>query len=280
MKTLLVPVARHTLLDSVLDTAVLAARRFDASIEGFGLRPALAEYVPVDMVGGMTWVRDEETDLVEARDCGGLFTAAMDRHGVARDSADAGRSGPRYRWRPDAPPGDGFLAQHARLFNATIVGRPGSGEGTPRMTTLEAVLFESGRPLIIAPPTTPASIGETVMIAWNGSTETARTVAFAAPFLRAASRIEVLGVDAGMVPGPSAEEMAAALNREGLSAQGRTLAAGRRAVGEVFLTEAEAIGCDLLVKGAYTQSRLRQMIFGGATAHVLAAAEVPVLMAN
>ncbi len=280
MKTLLVPVARHTLLDSVLDTAVLTAHRFDASIEGFGLRPALAEYVPVDMVGGMTWVRDEETDLVEARDCGGLFTAAMDRHGVSRDSADAGRTGPRYRWRPDAPPGDGFLAQHARLFNATIVGRPGSGEGTPRMTTLEAVLFESGRPLIIAPPTTPASIGETVMIAWNGSTETARTVAFAAPFLRAASRIEVLGVDAGMVPGPSAEEMAAALNREGLSAQGRTLAAGRRAVGEVFLTEAEAIGCDLLVKGAYTQSRLRQMIFGGATSHILAHATMPVLMAH
>ncbi|TGD95852.1 universal stress protein [Methylobacterium nonmethylotrophicum] len=280
MKTLLVPVARHTLLDSVLDTAVLTARRFGASIEGFGLRPALAEYVPVDMVGGMTWVRDEETDLVEARDCGGLFAAAMERHGIARDSADIGKNGPRWRWLPDAAPGDGFLAQHARLFAATVVGRPGSGENAPRMTTLEAVLFESGRPLVIAPPTAPASIGETVVIAWNGSTETARAVAFAAPFLRAATRIEVLGVDAGMVPGPSAEELAAALNREGLSAQGRTLAAGRRTAGEIFLTEAEAIGCDLLVKGAYTQSRLRQMIFGGATSHILAHATMPVLMAH
>ncbi|AWN46172.1 universal stress protein [Methylobacterium terrae] len=280
MKTLLVPVARHTLLDSVLDTAVLMARRFGASIEGFGLRPALAEYVPVDMVGGMTWVRDEETDLVEARDCGGLFTAAMERHAIARDSADAARTGPRWRWLPDAPPGDGYLAQHARLFGATIVGRPGGGEGAPRMTTLEAVLFESGRPLVIAPPTPPGSIGETVVIAWNGSTETARAVAFAAPFLRQATRIEVLGVDAGMVPGPSAEELAAALNREGLSAQGRTLAAGRRTPGEIFLTEAQEIGCDLLVKGAYTQSRLRQMIFGGATSHILAHATMPVLMAH
>ncbi|GJD50238.1 hypothetical protein OPKNFCMD_2975 [Methylobacterium crusticola] len=280
MKTLLVPVARHALLDSVLETAVLTARRFDASIEGFGLRPALAEYVPVDMVGGMTWVRDEETDLVEARDCGGLFTAFMERCGIPREAAGTSTAGPRYRWLPDAAPGDGFLAQHARLFNATVVGRPGGGENAPRMTTLEAALFESGRPLVIAPPATPAGIGETVVIAWNGSTETARAMAFAGPFLRKAARIEVLAVETAMVPGPSAEQMAAALNREGLSAQGRTLPAGRRTPGEIFLAEAEAIGCDLLVKGAYTQSRLRQMIFGGPTSHILAHATMPVLMAH
>ncbi|RVU20132.1 universal stress protein [Methylobacterium oryzihabitans] len=280
MKTLLVPVARHALLDSVFTTALLAARRFDGSIEGFGLRPALAEYVPVDMVGGMTWVRDEETDRAEARDCGSLFTAFMDRHGVPRESAGVAQAGPRYRWLPEASPGDGFLAQYARLFSATVVGRPHAGDDGPRMTTLEAVLFESGRPLLIAPPEPPATIGDTVVIAWNGSTETARAVAFAAPFLRKASRIEVLAVETGMVPGPSAEAMAAALTREGLSAQGRTLAAGRRTPGEIFLEEAAAIGCDLLIKGAYTQSRLRQMIFGGPTSHILAHAAMPVLMAH
>lgn len=279
MKTLLVPVARHALLDSVLETALLTARRFGSCVEGFGLRPALAEYVPVDMVGGMTWVRDEEADLAEARDCGSQFCTFMEEHGVGRESAAANPSAPRYRWLPDAPPGDGFLAQYARLFCATVVGRPG-GEGGPRMTTLEAALFESGRPLIIAPPTPPQSLGETVLIAWNGSTETARTVAYAEPFLRQAARIEVLGIDVGMVPGPSAEQMAAALTREGLSARGRTLAAGRRTAGEIYLEEAEALGCDLLVKGAYTQSRLRQMIFGGPTSHILAHATMPVLMAH
>jgi nucleotide-binding universal stress UspA family protein len=203
----------------------------------------------------------------------------MERHGVPRESGGGPAGGPRHRWLPDAPPGDGFLAQYARLFGATVVGRPG-GEGGPRMTTLEAALFESGRPLLIAPPTAPTSLGETVLIAWNGSSETARTVAFAMSFLRQAARIEVLGVDAGMVPGPSAEQMAAALMREGLTARGRTLAAGRRNAGEVFLAEAEALGCDLMIKGAYTQSRLRQMIFGGATSHILAHASMPVLMAH
>ena len=41
-----------------------------------------------------------------------------------------------------------------------------------------------------------------------------------------------------------------------------------------------ADGCDLLVKGAYAPSRLRQMIFGGATRHILANATLPVLMAH
>jgi len=40
------------------------------------------------------------------------------------------------------------------------------------------------------------------------------------------------------------------------------------------------VGGDLLIKGGYTQSRLRQMIFGGATSQILAHAEIPVLMAH
>ncbi|WP_114948198.1 universal stress protein [Microvirga calopogonii] len=38
---------------------------------------------------------------------------------------------------------------------------------------------------------------------------------------------------------------------------------------------AASLNCDLLVNGAYTQSRLRQFIFGGATSHILANTTVP-----
>ena len=54
---------------------------------------------------------------------------------------------------------------------------------------------------------------------------------------------------------------------------------GTRA-GELILARAAELGCDLLIKGAYTNSRVRQMIFGGATQHTLAAAELPVFMAH
>jgi nucleotide-binding universal stress UspA family protein len=148
------------------------------------------------------------------------------------------------------------------------------------MASLEAVLFESGRPLLIVPPEPARSLGETVVIAWNNSTETARTVAFAAPFLREAKRIVVLMVEGWSVPGPSGEQLAASLRRRGLQVETIMSPRDRRNDGETILARSQALGADLLVKGAYTQSRLRQMIFGGATAHILAHAAIPVLMAN
>ena len=287
MKTLLVPVAMHDALPSVFETTRLAAARFGSLIEGVSLRPALAEYVPVDMVGGMTWLRDEEADIAEAEEAGSRFVAAMDAAGIPRHPRDGQcnpakvmEAGPRYRWRQDVPTGDAFLGQYARLFSATVVGRPGTGDNAPRMTTFETALFESGRPILLAPPAPPASLGEAVLIAWNGSTETARAVAFAMPFLRRAARVLVLSVEGGMVPGPSAQDLAQALACEGVEVTHRALPTGRRTPGETFLAEAKEFGCDLLIKGAYTQSRLRQMIFGGVTSHVLAQADMPVLMAH
>ena len=53
-----------------------------------------------------------------------------------------------------------------------------------------------------------------------------------------------------------------------------------RSVGEVLLAEAEEVGSDLVVMGAYSQGRLRELLMGGVTRHVLAHAEVPVLMAH
>ena len=69
-------------------------------------------------------------------------------------------------------------------------------------------------------------------------------------------------------------------NQVGIAARARTVRSGGRTVGQPILSEATAEGADLLLKGAYTNSRLRQMIFGGATSHILGAAELPVLMAH
>ena len=70
------------------------------------------------------------------------------------------------------------------------------------------------------------------------------------------------------------------MRRNGIKATAVTVKPGTRASGEVILDHAASLGCDLLVKSAYTQSRLRQMIFGGATRHILAHAPLPVLMAH
>ena len=67
------------------------------------------------------------------------------------------------------------------------------------------------------------------------------------------------------MPGPSVKEAVAHLQANGIPATDKTVTPTRNRPGEAILAEAAAVGADLLIKGAYTQSRLRQMIFGGAT---------------
>ena len=142
-------------------------------------------------------------------------------------------------------------------------------------------LFESGRPVLIAPPSPRPDIGTNVMIAWNCSTEQARTIAFAMPILKRANRVIVLTVEGGAaVPGPTGQQLCHYLQLSRVPAKPLIVALDGRLTGEAVLAHAKALGCDLLIKGAYTQSRLRQFIFGGTTRYILSNAGLPVFMAH
>jgi nucleotide-binding universal stress UspA family protein len=82
------------------------------------------------------------------------------------------------------------------------------------------------------------------------------------------------------VEGPPAEQLIRYLYRNDVKARLLVVELNGKTTGGAILAAAESLGCDLLLKGAYTQSRLRQMIFGGATQHVLANAPLPVLLAH
>ncbi len=277
MKTILVPTAQHDLMPSVLETALLVAGAFESVVEGFALRPSFAEYIPVDMVTGLTWVGDEGDDGATIQRARELFVRFMQERSVP----PAANRGPGWRWAADAPAGDGHVGSQGRIFDLIVLGRPGRDRHSPSMATLEAALFESGRPILIAPPEPPRTIGRRIMIAWNGSTETARATAFAMPFLTRAEAVTVLTAEGGTVPGPTGEELARSLQAHGIPAEARTVPGGHiRGGGEAILAQATAFDADLLIKGAYTQSRIRQMIFGGATSHILAEARLPVFMAH
>jgi nucleotide-binding universal stress UspA family protein len=278
MKTLLVPTEEHDGMAAVLAAARLVARRFDSYIEGFPAKPGVGNFVTLDPVSSMTIQLAQENGAEADRKARILFESFMQSHDVS--PAPGPGSGASYAWFDQAPDGDEFVGSYGRVFDLIILGRPGRDEHTPRMTPLEAALFESGRPVLIAPPAPPQSVGSNVLIAWNGSTEQSRSVAFAKPILRKAERVTVLTVEGAMTPGPTGEQAARHLQRNGIPAQAIHLSAGKRSAGEIILDQAGALGCDLLIKGAYTQSRLRQMIFGGVTRHVLANATLPVLMAH
>jgi nucleotide-binding universal stress UspA family protein len=278
MKTILIPTEDHDSMPSVLETARLVAQRFDSYMEGMAVRPSAGSFVAVDPVSSLAMPSTDETDAEIARQARSLLEAFMQSHQVP--PAAPGKTGFSWGWLRPTAEDDAFIGSYGRLFDLIVLGRPGRAPQNARMPPLEAALFESGHPVLIAPPAVPQSLAQNILVAWNGSTEQARTTAFAMPLLQTAKRVTVLSVEGGMTPGPTGEEAARHLRMNGIPAEPVTIAPNGRATGEAILEHAKLLGCDLLVKGAYTQSRLRQMMFGGATRHILANATLPVLMAH
>jgi nucleotide-binding universal stress UspA family protein len=280
MKSILVPTESGAAMASALETALLLAQKFDGCIEGFPLRPAVADLVAMDPDSGLTMVAVKENDAEMVRQAETLFRSFMTNHQIAQRAGDAEAS-LSWAWLNDAPSGHDFVGSYGRVFDMIVLARPGDEWQSPSMITLESALFESGRPVLIAPPSPPRSLATNILIAWNNSTEQARTMADAMPLLLLAKKITILTVEGATVAGPSGEQMARSLKLNGLAADCITMKpAGKRSAGETILAKADELGCDLIVKGAYTQSRLRQMIFGGTTRHILANAKLPLLMAH
>ena len=174
-KSILVPIEQHDLMNATLQTALLLARKFDSYIEGFALRAEIPIAFAVTDAGAVP-IPALEQDIAENEQRGrGLFENFMQEHGVPRGGDTKALSS---GWLDNAPEGDHFVGSHGRVFDVIVLGKPGRDPKDPRMSTLEAALFESGRPVLITPPTPQPQMGTNVLIAWNCSTEQARATAF------------------------------------------------------------------------------------------------------
>src|SRR3954452_889795 len=107
MKAILVPLETHDLIPSMLQTALLFGRRFGSLLEGFALRPIMTEFVPVDMVGGLTWTQNDLVDQREAERAREMFEAFMRERQVPLSAKPGGDLS--YRWFDTASAGDALV---------------------------------------------------------------------------------------------------------------------------------------------------------------------------
>jgi nucleotide-binding universal stress UspA family protein len=281
MNTILVPFHDDAFADAALELATMVARRDKAHVEGlYVLRPPqIFASEGIAIPGGyITELADEEHAL--AKRAYERFEATVAQAGLALRRLEDGGDGPSASWLEVEGLEPLIVGEHGRLFGLIVVGRASSHAVADWNATCEAAMFESGRAVLVAPESAPAEIGKRILIAWNCSTETAHTVYAGREFLRDAEEVVVLTVEGGTVPGPSGEALAAHLRHAGVSAKSRTVSPSGHSVGAAILSECASMNADMLFKGAYTHTRLRQMIFGGATRHILGHATLPVLMAH
>ena len=183
------------------------------------------------------------------------------------------------------------IGLQGRFADLIVMERPaGSHDFTGGVLFNEAVesaLMDSGRPVIFVPSEVtrlPPPETWAAMIAWNGSAEATRAVGNAIPLLVAAKMVKIFcGTEAEKPSRCSSDDMKQFqryLSLQVISADFQPSSVTSADAGKRILTEAAKVDAELLVMGAFTHSRIREFILGGATKYVLTHAHIPVLMTH
>lgn len=189
--------------------------------------------------------------------------------------------GPTVAWREETGSETAIVRHAARLADLIVVARPAKRSQDRFDLAFGTALLESGRPIILMPPKTPADTAfRRILIAWNGSSEAARAVAASLPLLNEAEDVVVFTASEGSVEPGAAQELVDYLKWHGVNAAIHETARKANSVETALLGAAKRTRADVLVMGAYTHSRLRELIFGGVTRHMLSHAPLPVLMSH
>ncbi|NRA29075.1 MAG: universal stress protein [Parvularculaceae bacterium] len=171
------------------------------------------------------------------------------------------------------------MPKAARSFDVVAFRHRGSGQAATDIGFIESLLFKTGRPLFLTPQEGAAGPVESVAVAWNGSREAARAAAAATPLTQSAKSITVLTVGDTDNGRPTAEDLAAQYQRAGKDAQVVRLEKTAR-TSDLLVKAAKDKGCDVMVLGAFSQSRLREAVLGGVTRKMLTAPPMPLLLTH
>jgi nucleotide-binding universal stress UspA family protein len=284
VRKFLLPVSSTTSAAAALQTGLMLAKRWNAHLTVLHIRTAqeFAPFVGEGMTGAMIedmMTATERATGARERSLEELFALAAEEAEVPVGDAMHGRDEPSASFTMLTGREDELIAHRARLADLTIVPHPQAGEDVAAADALHAVLFDSGRPVLLAPVVAPQTFGKRIAIAWNGTSNAASALGSVMPFVRQAEAVRILVCDEYRRPGPSGAEVAEYISHHGVTADVVQFYPRRGTTGAGLLAAAGEFGADLMSMGAYsTASRLRELILGGITRHVLENAQLPVLM--
>ena len=284
VRKFLLPLTSSASGEAALHTGLMLAKMWSAHLEVVHIRSDAREIAPLageGMSGAMIEEMMSATERESGRRAGeirAMFELATEQAAVPAGAAHRGSNEPSASFTILAGREDQIVAHQARLADLTIVPHPQTGEDVASADALHAVLFDSGRPVLMAPVDNPETIGKRVAIAWNGTAHAASALASVMPFVRQASAACIFTSPEYFREGPTALEIADYISNHGVTAKVVQFASINRVVGAGLLAAVSDFGADLMSMGAYSTSRLRQLILGGTTRHVLENAMLPVLM--
>src|ERR671919_2171477 len=297
MKTILVPIPDTAVQTAAIEIALMVAKAVTGHVEGLYIEtPApvtprsgpLTGYEAARYTGAAARAQVAEEEFAraaEARERAAEqarveFQRVCAAHGLPVCAPDAFDSVPSGSWHQTQ--GEYASAVTARAPSYDLMVVPNPSTTTPAREIAEHTLLETGRPVLLSPSRPEPDPSSSAMIAWSPSLQAWRAVTAAVPLIAKARRVEIVSVgDDEATVAESRADVIRYLGWHGITATARHVKTHSRNIGDTLLHEASEAGIGMLVMGAYSHSRVRELLLGGVTRHVLSnVAVTPVFMAH
>lgn len=288
IRNILVPIYPGINCDGQLEAALRVARRVEGHINAVYLRPDLASLLAATLPAVTPPVSRETMEQeLNAAEAGikSAFGAWRTKHKLASEPIKSGLRSTYARWSEQSGPLEIAILRSGRLSDLIVLNFPGDSQSATECL-FDTAVFDTGRPVLLAPKSLPDDLLRHVLIAWNGSLEATRAVAGALPILHAADHVSVFTVPWRSDDFDSVDDLTNDLSLpeylvwHGIRARPLRPQRDGHSVGAALLRVAVEQDATLIVMGAYTRSRVRQVMLGGVTRDVLESASRPVLMTH
>ena len=275
---------------AALQSALRFAKLFQCHVDALHVRPDPVAALPlvgeamsgavVDEMMGMA----EREAAVRGKAARAMYDDVIAGSGIVDRGGQSTSGEVGASWIEETGIEEQVVATKACRADIIVLPRPTSENETSALITLNSALMQSGRPVIAAPPSSGEgakldSPVRRIVLFWNGSTEATRAVAAAQPFFKMAEEVVVLRAEEEEWFAPT-EDLEVYLARHEVKAVVRKVLPRESRTERALLTATTELNADLMVMGAYTRSKLRQLILGSVTGYVMREATLPVLMCH
>ena len=274
---------------ATLETGLMAGAKFKVHVDALHVRPDSLTAVPAigDAMSGSMAEDFSHGHLKEqldrAKAAAAMFEAACLRHHIRVIEGGPSPEGLTASFLDRVGQRHAVMCRLGRVHDLVVVGQPSHPKDAMHSLTMDA-LFQTGRPVLVAPKTVPKTLGQVIAIAWNGSAQCARAIGGATNFFAQASKVVVLTAESQHTPKTVVPELVEYLQCHRVPVETSIIGHMGKAHlrGRQLLDAAQAEGADLLVMGAkkLERNRLKKMFLGCATSDVLNMAAIPLLMGH